>query len=167
MPEHPTHKRRTRAHVIADLGVNYVERLALLAGFTLERVEHDYGIDLLMHTYAESGELEPGYINFQCKATDKPNLLAGKRAVAVRLDRRDLHSWLNEIYPVYLMLYNVPAETAYWLRIDQAALRKFDRRLALSATLHVPLKNRVTVESMFQFASEKRTILSRFRGSRR
>ena len=45
MPSHSRdpRKRRTREHVIADLAVNHVERQALLCGFTIERVVHDYG----------------------------------------------------------------------------------------------------------------------------
>jgi hypothetical protein len=39
-------KTRTREHVIADLAVNHVERQVLLCGFTLERIVHDYGLDL-------------------------------------------------------------------------------------------------------------------------
>jgi hypothetical protein len=33
--------------VLADLAVNHVEKQALLGGGTLERVTHDYGIDLV------------------------------------------------------------------------------------------------------------------------
>ena len=52
-------KRRTREHVIADLSVNFVERQVLQCGHTLERVFHDYGIDLVMHSYNDKGEIEP------------------------------------------------------------------------------------------------------------
>jgi hypothetical protein len=36
---------RTREHVLADRGVNYVERQVLLCGFSVNRLEHDYGYD--------------------------------------------------------------------------------------------------------------------------
>ena len=39
----PPGKRRTRAHVLADLSINHVERHVLLCGFSVDRVEHDYG----------------------------------------------------------------------------------------------------------------------------
>jgi hypothetical protein len=42
-------KRRTRQHVIADLGVNYVELQALQCGYLVERVARDYGIDLRVY----------------------------------------------------------------------------------------------------------------------
>lgn len=44
-------KTRTRQHVIADLGVNYVERQVLLSGFTVQRFFPDYGIDLVLTTF--------------------------------------------------------------------------------------------------------------------
>lgn len=60
MPRRPDihRKRRTREHVIANLGVNFVERQALLCGFSVERVVHDYGTDLLLFTYDNDGSTE-------------------------------------------------------------------------------------------------------------
>jgi hypothetical protein len=43
-------KRRTREHVLADLSANFVEKQALLCGYTGERVRLDYGIDLVVQT---------------------------------------------------------------------------------------------------------------------
>jgi hypothetical protein len=40
-------KVRTREHIIADLAINHVERQVLLCGYSVERIEHDYGIDLV------------------------------------------------------------------------------------------------------------------------
>ena len=37
--------------MIADLSANHVEKQALLCGFSVERVRHDYGIDLILFTY--------------------------------------------------------------------------------------------------------------------
>jgi hypothetical protein len=51
-------KVRTREHVIAELAVNHVERQALLCGYSVERVVHDYGIDLILFTYSPEGETE-------------------------------------------------------------------------------------------------------------
>jgi hypothetical protein len=54
------YKRRTREHVIADLGVNFVERKILLAGFVAEREHFDYGIDLVVKTFDAAGVIDPG-----------------------------------------------------------------------------------------------------------
>ena len=50
-------KRRTREHVIADLSVNHVERVVLRCGWTVQRLNPDYGIDLVMTTYDASGQI--------------------------------------------------------------------------------------------------------------
>ena len=55
-------KRRIRAHVIADLSVNHLERFIYAAGYTAERFRHDYGYDLMMATFDASGYLEPGQV---------------------------------------------------------------------------------------------------------
>jgi hypothetical protein len=75
-------KRRTRAHVLADLSVNYVERQALLCGFSVERVVHDYGIDLLLSTYSRGGVIQNGYVALQLKATDSPQRVANGSAMS-------------------------------------------------------------------------------------
>lgn len=51
-------KRRTRGHIIADLSANHFERHALLCGFTVVRIVHDYGIDLLLYTFNDDGKVE-------------------------------------------------------------------------------------------------------------
>ena len=67
----PPGKLRTRAHVLADVSINYVERQVLLCGFSVDRVQHDYGYDLTMTTYQDTGEIEPGAVYIQVKATDR------------------------------------------------------------------------------------------------
>ena len=64
-------KTRTRQHVLTDLSVNHLERQVLLCGYTLHRVQSDYGYDLVMTTYRKSGEIEPGSVYFQVKATNR------------------------------------------------------------------------------------------------
>jgi len=44
---HVNRKRRTREHIIADLGVNHVEKCILECGWTVQRFSPDYGLDLL------------------------------------------------------------------------------------------------------------------------
>lgn len=58
-------KRRTRQHVIADLGVHHVERFILEEGHTFQRLTSDYGYDLVMFTFDENGYPETGSIYTQ------------------------------------------------------------------------------------------------------
>ncbi len=69
-------KQRTRQHVIAAQSVNYVERFIVDSGHTAQRVEYDYGYDLLITTFDEAGFEEPGLIYLQLKATDSLKLNA-------------------------------------------------------------------------------------------
>ncbi len=48
-------KQRTREHVIADQSVNHVERFIIDEGHTAQRMEKDYGYDLVLMTYDEQG----------------------------------------------------------------------------------------------------------------
>ena len=89
-------KTRTREHVIADLGLNYVERHVLLCGFTLQRIHSDYGYDYVMWTYNPQGRIESGITYFQIKATDQLPLLKDGKTISWPVSRRDLRLWLNE-----------------------------------------------------------------------
>ncbi len=63
-------KRRTRQHVIAALSTNHVERFIIEEGHTAQRLEFDYGYDLVMMTYDAEGCAEPGLIYIQLKASE-------------------------------------------------------------------------------------------------
>ncbi|NJM46246.1 MAG: DUF4365 domain-containing protein [Alkalinema sp. RU_4_3] len=111
-------KYRTREHIIADLSVNHFERQTLFAGHASERVRCDYGYDLSVWTYKESGEIEPGQFFVQVKATDTIKLLSKENSIALRLDKRDLTLWLEEFLPVFLVLYDAHADVAYWMCVQ-------------------------------------------------
>src|SRR5207302_9771724 len=110
----PRKKRRTREHVIADLSANHVERHALRCGFSVERIVHDYGVDLILFTYDKDGETQPGTVFLQLKATQRLKVLAAGDVIAFRIDRADLLAWLEETAPVILVVYDARAEVAYW-----------------------------------------------------
>jgi hypothetical protein len=125
----PLGKQRTREHVIADLGINHLERYILLCGHTAQRIQHDYGYNLFMTTYNSRGEIEQGWTYFQVKATSRLLLLKDRRTITWTLSRRDLKLWLGENYPVILVIDQAPRDRAYWL--DVQAYFSGQRRLAL------------------------------------
>jgi hypothetical protein len=134
-------KRRTREHVIADLGVNYVERQVLLCGHTVERVRADYGYDLLLSTYDNNGEPENGEVYIQVKSTDALPLLKDGATISWRLHRTDLARWLTTTAAVILIVYDAQADCAYWLYVQ----RHFQRLEAFnlftigqSYSVHIP-----------------------------
>jgi hypothetical protein len=112
-------KLRTREHVLADLGVNYVERQILRRGFAGNRLDTDYGIDLLMLTYSDAGEVESGHVLFQVKATDSLQILKDGRTIVCRVEVADLKAWQEEWLPVILVVYDGRGDKAYWLYVQQ------------------------------------------------
>ncbi len=109
-------KKRTREHIIADISVNYVEHFIVTTGFSVERVEKDYGYDLVLFTYDSEGEIENGQIYLQLKATDHIQKTNDK--IALSISTKDLNLWLEEPMPVILILYDAIQKEAYWLYIQ-------------------------------------------------
>src|SRR5271166_1084446 len=93
-------KRRTREHVISDLSVHHIEGHVLRCGWVVERMVHDYGIDLELHTFDRSGQVQAGEILLQLKATTRVVVRPGATTVPIRIDRSDLVLWLGELGPV-------------------------------------------------------------------
>jgi hypothetical protein len=83
-------KRRTREHILEDLSIHHVEGHVLRCGWVVERMEHDYGIDLEIITFDRVGQVEAGTILLQVKATDRLRVRPAMTTVRFRLDRSDL-----------------------------------------------------------------------------
>ena len=145
-------KRRTRAHIIADLSVNHVEKCVLQCGWIVQRFSPDYGLDLMMTTFDRYGEIENGDVRLQIKATDSIKIVASQKAIALRVEWRDMVYWLNEARPVILVIYDAKTDRAWWLYLNEA-LREEGRSGALSTTLtvRIPLANVLDVEAVRQF----------------
>jgi len=147
-------KRRTREHVIADLSVNHVERLILRCGWVPRRSYPDYGVDMTMESYNADGEVENGTILMQIKATDRI-VVVKKKAIAVRLDWRDLLFWLNESLVGILVIYDGSEDRAWWLHLQEALramIFRIDRAPPETVTLHVPLSNVLDEAAIRSFA---------------
>lgn len=160
-------KRRTRQHVIADLSVNHVERHALLSGFTVERLVHDYGLDLAPTTYDDDGQVEYGRVLLQLKATDHLRVLADGQTVSVTVARADLEAWLREPMPVILVIYDAQADVAYWLYLQSYIEGRSGfalSRVGRTVTLRVPMTNRINRTSVRRFRRFRDDVLSRWEG---
>jgi Domain of unknown function (DUF4365) len=167
MPMKSTRKRRTREHIIAELSVNYVEKFVLQCGWTVQRFNPDYGLDLLMTTFNRRGEIENGDVRLQIKATDLIKVLTGGATIAVRLEWRDMVYWLNEPLPVILVVYDAKADRAWWLYL-QESLRAEGRRTSTGAwaalTVTVPLDNVLDAKAVRRFRKFRDAALARTRG---
>ena len=110
-------KQRTREHIIADQSVHYVEGFVLDSGHTVQRLERDYGYDLVLFTYDEVGYIEPDFLLIQVKAAEKLPRVGSDHVFD--LDIRDYNLWMLEEMPVILILYDATRRRAYWLPIQR------------------------------------------------
>lgn len=112
-------KFRTRQHIIEDLGLNHIERQILLSGNILRRFsENDYGYDAMIDTFNERGEAENLSFKIQLKSTDNIHLSLQKEGFSIDLSKRDLELWLDNVYPVLLILYDAQGEIAYFVDLQ-------------------------------------------------
>jgi hypothetical protein len=159
-------KRRTREHVLADLSANYVEKQALRCGYTAERVRLDYGIDLVVQTFNRRGEVESSRILFQLKATDRPTTLASTNAVACRIEQANLAHWLEEPFPVVLVLYDARSDAGYWLYVQHHFTKRagFDlARCGKRVTVAIPRSNVLDRQAMRRLARVKNEAAKHYR----
>jgi hypothetical protein len=157
-------KTRTRQHIIADMSFNHFEGFVLECGHVAEPLLHDYGYDAFVFTYDERGELEPGQILVQLKATDHLNVLKDGRTISFPLDRRDLKVWLRELLPVIFVVYDAQKKRAYWLHVQQYLASMPTSELFAKAgqiRVCIPMSNRVNRHALRLFAQYRNERLSR------
>lgn len=116
---------RTREHYIEAIGRNFIERFILIRGHTADEPKPDYGYDILMNTFDyhsdpefTSGEIENGSIFIQLKSTDNLKVLADGQTISFSIKRRHAVFWINEPSPVFLVVYSVKENQAYWLHMQ-------------------------------------------------
>lgn len=154
MNGHGPRKRRTRQHVIADLGVNHLERFVLLCGHTrVPTHTSDYGIDLILWPHRANGEAVHGEVKFQVKATDGLGVLADGGTISFTVETRDLNFWLGERAPVILVVNDAQKDRGYWLDV-KAYAREYgwtvDGFATQMVTLRITMANRVSVRGVRQ-----------------
>jgi len=163
----PLRKLRTREHVIADLGVNYVERQVLLCGGSVQRIYSDYGYDLIVSSFNARGEIEGGNAFFQVKATDDLPLLANGKTISWVVSRRDLRLWLNEACPVILAVYDGRRDRAFWLHVQAYFSAHASADLFLTGqtiNVHLQLTDRLNARSIRTIVRRKNLIQARLLG---
>jgi hypothetical protein len=144
------------------LSANHIERFVLLCGHSVEQMRHDYGVDLLLFTYARDGSFENESVKIQLKATDTLPMLKDGQTIAFPVLRADLDYWLEEWLPVIFIVYDAPANRAFWIYIQAYFQRDRDFELSLagdSITVHIDQSNIVNEEAIQQFAHFKAEIL--------
>jgi len=159
-------KLRTREHVLADLSVNHLERHVLLCGCSVQRMQSDYGYDLVMTTFDANGEIEPGVIFLQVKATDNLPLLADGKTISWGVSRRDLLLWLSEAFPVVLVVYDGRRDRAFWLHVQADFADRTSADLFLAGQtihVHLPVTSRLNRRSVERIVQRKNATQARLR----
>jgi hypothetical protein len=158
-------KRRTRAHVMADQSVNYVERFLIDEGHTAQRQQYDYGYDLNVITYDSKGYVEPGSFFLQLKAAETLN--ESGTDYVFDLDVRDYNLWMMELLPVILVLYDASRRRAYWLHV-QPYFRQDPARQprpgAKTVRVRVPKRQAVNRRAVAAMRAIKQEKLLRLKG---
>lgn len=144
-------KRRTRAHIIADLSVNHVEKHILQCGWTVQRFNPDYGLDLMMTTFNRRGEIENGDVRLQIKATDSIKTVADGAAVSVRMEWRDVVYYLNEAMPVILVIYDARCDCAWWVYLNETLREAGRGAITRSLTIRIPMENSLDKQAVRRF----------------
>lgn len=111
-------KIRTREHVIAAMSLHHVAYIVAKAGYALDIPIADYGVDGLITTFDTNGNIESGAISLQLKATDHLGTRSDGR-IAVRLDLRDIDFWLENFFPVIVVMFDARSETGYYLIVQE------------------------------------------------
>jgi uncharacterized protein DUF4365 len=159
-------KRRTQEHILEDLSVHHVEGHVLRCGWVVERIVHDYGIDLELHTFTRLGEVQEGEVLFQVKARRRLRLRAGASAIAFRVERSDVIRWLAELFPVILIVYDARKEIAYWLYVQSyfRQLRGFNLFAAgETITVRIPVVNVLSSAAVRHFGRFRARVAAQIR----
>jgi hypothetical protein len=122
---------------------------------------------LLLFTYNAKGELEPGGIFFQVKATDTLRINSKRQAAAFRVELSDLRLWLSEDLPVILVVYDAQTDLAYWLYIQgycESGTNVHVFKIRGTITVYFPLSQRLDPPAMREIARLKNERLLRLQG---
>jgi hypothetical protein len=154
--------------VIADLSYNFLERKVLLRGHWLDSPRNDYGVDAIMFHHGPNGEVENGEVRFQLKATDRLETLAAGDQIGQRVSTQDLRYWYFESYPLILIVFDAIRNRAFWLDVQSYLERRPEGLESASerVTLHVPLRNMLTLRSIDTFRELSLQVVARDRGLR-
>lgn len=163
-----TRKIRTRQHIIEYLSVNHVERYIAISGYSAERIEMDYGYDLVMFTYDlddnQNGALESGTVYIQVKATDRIQYRKQKGEFAFSVEVAHIRTWLDEPMPVILVLYDAREDKAYWQYLQVYLKNKAITQNQQKLTVLFSKDNLVDTDSVKLWRRYKSIILAQLEG---
>ncbi len=151
--------------MIASQSLNHVEKFIYDKGHSAERVESDYGYDLIVSTYDNDGYVEAGFILLQLKATDRIRKIEKSSHVSFTISIKDHRLWMAEGYPVFLIVYDAIEREAYWLYFQKCFTEDKLRQPKLRATtvtVRIPIGNVMSGATVDFMRARKTTFMTRF-----
>ncbi len=134
-------KKRVRKHVIADMSFHHLAYIIVSCAFTVEPTKSDYGYDLSVFTFDGSGSYENGNVFVQLKATDNITIDKKSGDIKFRISKRDIETWEEEPFPVYLVVFDATARKAYSVCLQPYFVQKgiaSTNMLKSSVIIHLP-----------------------------
>jgi Domain of unknown function (DUF4365) len=158
-------KQRTREHVIVDLSLHHVEGFVLRCGYTVQRTVADYGYDLYLETYSETGEIEADPIRLQLKASDNLQQyeLTEEEVFSFPVSTKDYRLWSEALLPVFLILYDATVNEGYWLDVQDYAANQPQDLTGKSLRLRIPRRHVLGVQTIRLIRQRKQQRIQNFR----
>lgn len=159
--------RRTHEHVIASQSHNYIEKFFIDKGHTVARPPEDYGTDVMVNTFDQNGYAENGDIRLQLKGRSKFTYSKNGSHIRFQIEAKHYDLWLNEPYPIFLVLYDASKIIAYYLYLQECFTAGFARKPRAKATwmtVRVPVANAFTEQTVDYMRERKAAVLHQIRG---
>ena len=155
-------KTRVRKHVIADMSLHHLAYIIVSCTFTIEPTRADYGYDLSIFTFDTTGQYENGNMFVQLKATDNLRLDPATCELKFRISKRDILTWENEPFPVYLVVFDAAGGKAYWIYLQHYLSKAgISSATVKSASVEVRLPNsEVDIKTIQGWRAHKNAVLT-------
>lgn len=146
-------KKRPWSHVIAEMGVNFLERQVLRRGHQFDRSgQAEYGTDAVMTPFSDNRRIENGQIQFQVKAKETLDAAEKGKSIPVRIEIAHINHWCFEFYPFILVVYDANRHRAFWLDVQQyVEANRLPVEEQETTTVRIPRNNKLTVRSIDHF----------------
>ncbi len=160
--------KRTKEHVIASQSQNYIEKFFIDKGHTATPLPHDYGTDLLVETFDINGHAENGFIRLQLKASAKPSYSKDRTFISFKIEVEHFELWVNEEFPVFLIIYDAVAIKAYYLYLQEyfASISQSTGKKSKGATVtvRIPFVNEFNEDTVDYMRDKKLAIQKQIKG---
>lgn len=143
--------QRPRTHELEDESENFFRR-ALPPGWTCDKPQHDYGIDLRVGL-TTGGQVNGQQLIVQLKASEAEN---NPDSVAVRLNVPTLTYLRNMLEVAMLVKYVAAEKEAYWLLLKDFKAQPPKNQKTI--TVRIPKVNRFTTYSWELVAQHVQTV---------